>query len=184
MTYRDILYEQDDQTVTITLNRPEKLNAYTVQMGRELESAFERVDRDDGVRVVIVTGAGRGFCAGADMSAGAGSFDLTAQPDASIPANPHGDGFVQAIYNCSKPSIVAFNGPAFGVGVTLTLPMDIRIATTGTQFGLVFARRGLVPEAASAWFLPRIVGLSQSLAWCLTGRTVRLPRGAQSGLAR
>jgi enoyl-CoA hydratase/carnithine racemase len=176
MTYEHIAASLEDQILTLTLNRPEKLNAYTALMGRELEDAFRMADEDDGVRVVIVTGAGRGFCAGADISAGANAFDSSGEASAVMfgkagqPRAGGGAGFVGAIYNCRKPSIAAINGPAVGVGLTLTLPMDIRIAADTARFGFVFARRGLVPEAGSAWFLPRIVGLSQAMRWCLSGK--------------
>jgi enoyl-CoA hydratase/carnithine racemase len=184
MSYSDILYDVDGPLLIITLNRPDKLNAYTAIMGRELSDAFQRADADDAIRVVIVTGAGRGFCAGADISAGANSFDAAAGTSVSFGtqgagARRTGSSFVDAIFNCRKPSIAAFNGPAVGVGLTLTLPMDIRIAAEGARFGFVFARRGLVPEAASAWFLPRLVGLSQALRWCLSGRVF----GAEEALA-
>lgn len=153
MQYSDIRCEMDRPILTITLNRPDKLNAYTAVMGQELTDAFHRADEDDAVRVIIVTGAGRGFCAGADISAGAGSFDSTEGKSAAF-GNPgqrrRGGGFVDAIFNCRKPSIAAINGAAVGVGLTLTLPMDIRIASEEARFGFVFARRGLVPEAGSA----------------------------------
>jgi enoyl-CoA hydratase/carnithine racemase len=184
MSYSDILYEVEGPLLIVTLNRPEKLNAYTAIMGRELTDAFRRADADDAIRVVIVTGAGRGFCAGADISAGANSFDAAAGTSVSFGtqgagARRTGSSFVDAIFKCRKPSIAAFNGPAVGVGLTLTLPMDIRVAADGARFGFVFARRGLVPEAASAWFLPRLVGLSQALRWCLSGRVF----GAEEALA-
>jgi enoyl-CoA hydratase/carnithine racemase len=168
MAYETLLYEHDGPILTVTLNRPDKLNAYTATMGLELEDAFRRADADDEVRVIIVTGAGRGFCAGADISAGAGAFDSKAEGSVAFggnatPDRPRGSGggFVEAIYSCRKPSIAAINGAAVGVGVTLTLPMDIRISTPAARFGFVFARRGLVPEAGSVWFLPRLVGLPQ-----------------------
>jgi enoyl-CoA hydratase/carnithine racemase len=189
MSYQDILYEQDGAVVTISLNRPEKLNAYTAVMGLELEEAFDKADQDDSVRVVIVTGAGRGFCAGADISSGADAFDAAAGKSASFGTaetqkrrRSGGAGFITAVYNCRKPSIVAFNGPAVGVGLTLTLPMDIKIASEKAKFGFVFARRGLVPEAASAWFLPQLVGLSQALKWCLTGRVFDAQEALAGGL--
>ena len=178
-------YERIDNIVTLTLNRPDKLNAYTAVMGRELADAFRRADADDAIRVVIVTGAGRGFCAGADISAGANSFDATAGTSVSFGApnaRRSGNSFVDAIFNCRKPSIAAFNGAAVGVGLTLTLPMDIRIAAESARFGFVFARRGLVPEAASAWFLPRLVGLSQALRWCLSGRLFKAEEALAGGL--
>lgn len=170
----EVLCEVADGVMTITLNRPDKLNAYTATMGRDLAAMFNRADRDDDVRVVIVTGAGRAFCAGADISAGARAFDTSEDGAGSVSfgdrrAETPNESFVWAIYNCRKPSIAAFNGAAAGVGVTMTLPMDIRIAANTAKFGLVFARRGMVPEAGSTWFLPRIVGLPQALRWCLTG---------------
>jgi enoyl-CoA hydratase/carnithine racemase len=187
MSYSDILTDVDGPILTVTLNRPEKLNAYTAVMGRELEDAFRRADADDAIRVVIVTGAGRGFCAGADISAGANSFDAAGGNSVSF-GTPSGTGkrrsagFVDAIFNCRKPSIAAINGPAVGVGLTLTLPMDIRIAAEEARFGFVFARRGLVPEAGSAWFLPKLVGLSQALRWCLSGRVFPSSEALAGGL--
>ena len=169
--------------LTLTLNRPDKLNAYTAQMGRELETAFRRADADDAVRAVVVTGAGRAFCAGADMSAGADSFGDTDKLFGQAGAAArHGGGFIQAIFECRKPSIAAINGAAVGVGLTLTLPMDIRLASTDARFGLVFTRRGLLPEAGSAWFLPRIVGLPQALRWCYSGRVFDAVEAQRGGL--
>ena len=175
----------------ITLNRPDKLNAYTATMGAELARAFDAADVDDAVRVVLVTGAGRGFCAGADMSAGAGAFDTTsAEGSVSFgdvskgrrQGRAGGAGMVGAVFECRKPSIAAFNGAAVGVGLTLTLPMDIRIAADTAKFGFVFARRGLVPEAGSAWFLPRLVGLPQALRWCLDGALFSAEEALKGGL--
>jgi enoyl-CoA hydratase/carnithine racemase len=172
-----------DGVLTLTLNRPDKLNAYTAQMGRELEAAFRRADADDAVRAVVVTGAGRAFCAGADMSAGADSFGDGDKLFGQAGAGPrHGGGFIQAIFECRKPSIAAINGAAVGVGLTLTLPMDIRLASNDARFGLVFTRRGLVPEAGSAWFLPRIVGLPQALRWCYAGRVFDAAEAQRGGL--
>ena len=186
MAYEHILYDVSDSVATITLNRPDKLNAYTATMGAELEDAFIAADEDDAVRVIIVTGAGRGFCAGADISGGANAFDTksgnTAMFQGSAPRRSGGSGFVGAIYNCRKPSIAAINGPAVGVGITLALPMDIRIASSEAKFGFVFARRGLVPEAGSAWFLPRLVGLDQALRWCLSGRVFPAAEALEGGL--
>lgn len=188
MTYEHIAASLEDGILTLTLNRPEKLNAYTALMGRELEAAFLAADEDDAVRVIIVTGAGRGFCAGADISAGARAFDSSGEANAVMfgkagqPRAGGGAGFVGAIYNCRKPSIAAINGPAVGVGLTLTLPMDIRIASDTARFGFVFARRGLVPEAGSAWFLPRIVGLSQAMRWCLSGKLFDAQEALATGL--
>ena len=187
--FEHIRYDQDGAVLTVTLNRPDKLNAYTVTMGREIAEAFKRADEDDSVRVVIVTGAGRGFCAGADISAGAGSFDSSSAGAGKGVFGSEGtekrrtqDHFVARIFNCRKPSICAINGAAVGVGITLTLPMDIRIAAKGAKIGFIFARRGLVPEAGSAWFLPRIVGLSQAMQWCLTGRIIDADEALRGGL--
>jgi enoyl-CoA hydratase/carnithine racemase len=185
MSYEHIKYELDGSVLTITLNRPDKLNAYTAIMGQELEDAFLRADEDDEVRVIIVTGAGRGFCAGADISGGANAFDTKSGSTAMFAGGKprrSGSGFIGAILNCRKPSIAAFNGPAVGVGVTLALPMDIKIASSEARFGFVFARRGLVPEAGSAWFLPRLVGLNQALRWCLSGRVFGADEAKQGGL--
>ena len=190
MSYAHIVYDLQDAIATITLNRPDKLNAYTATMGAELEDAFLRADADDEVRVVIVTGAGRGFCAGADISGGANAFDTKSgnaamfQPASSSEAvgQRRVGGFVGAIYNCRKPSIAAINGAAVGVGITLALPMDIRIASSEAKIGFIFARRGLVPEAGSAWFLPRLVGLAQALRWCLSGRVFGAAEAKEGGL--
>jgi len=185
MAYEHIVYDVKDGIATVTLNRPDKLNAYTAVMGSELEDAFLAADADDAVRVVIVTGAGRGFCAGADISGGANAFDTKSGNAAMFQGDRQrksGSGFIGAIYHCRKPSIAAINGPAVGVGVTLTLPMDIRIASSDAKFGFVFARRGLVPEAGSAWFLPRLVGLQQALRWCLSGRVFGAEEAKEGGL--
>jgi enoyl-CoA hydratase/carnithine racemase len=190
MTYEAIRYEVEGPILTITLNRPEKLNAYTAQMGAELADAIIRADEDDAVRAVILTGEGRGFCAGADISAGAGSFD-TSEGGAGARnfggaetrrLRGAGGGFVGALFNAKKATIAAFNGPAVGVGITLALPTDIKIASTAARFGFVFARRGLVPEAGSAWFLPQLVGLSQALRWCLSGRVFDAEEALRGGL--
>jgi enoyl-CoA hydratase/carnithine racemase len=182
--YEHISYEIDGPVATITLNRPDKLNAYTALMGSEIEDAFRAADGDDGVRVIVVTGAGRGFCAGADISGGASAFDVKQGAAMFQGARPRGSrgGFVEAIYNCRKPSIAAINGAAVGVGITLCLPMDIRIASSDAKIGFVFARRGLVPEAGSAWFLPRLVGLDQALRWCLSGRLFGADEAKVGGL--
>jgi enoyl-CoA hydratase/carnithine racemase len=153
MNPEHISCETDGALLIVTLNRPDKLNAYTGQMGAELTEAFSRADGDDNVRAVIVTGAGRAFCAGADVSGGAASFDTSGAHGAGVFAAPKSGGsrFVEAIFNCRKPSIAAINGAAVGVGITMTLPMDIRIAAKGAKIDFIFARRGLVPEAGSAW---------------------------------
>jgi len=182
MAYETIKYEVDEQILTITLNRPDKLNAFNGTMQQELIDAFDAADKDDAVRAIIVTGAGRGFCAGADLSSGANTFDRDARRgpvkrladgkvDYSDPQVRDGGGQVTLrIFKCLKPVIAAVNGPAVGIGVTMQLAMDIRIASEAARFGFVFSQRGIVPEAASSWFLPRLVGISQALEWCYTGR--------------
>lgn len=191
-----------DGVATITLNRPDKLNAFTGRMMHELIAAFDVTDADDDVRAVIVTGEGRAFCAGADLSEGAKTFDYAARTDAASSRAGHGspltaDGSVDyaheavrdgggrvtlRIFQSLKPVIAAVNGPAVGVGVTMQLPMDIRIASADARFGFVFARRGIVPEAASSWFLPRIVGVARALEWCMTGRVFGAEEALQGGL--
>jgi enoyl-CoA hydratase/carnithine racemase len=184
MPYQEILAEEKNNILTVTLNRPEKLNAFTGVMMSELIDVFGRASHDDSVRVVVVTGAGRAFCAGADLSAGAKTFDFNARTDRpdrhagtgetidwSDERVRDGGGRVSlAIFECLKPVIAAVNGAAVGVGITMQLPMDIRIAADGARFGFVFSRRGIVPEACSSWFLPKIVGISQALEWCYSGR--------------
>lgn len=184
MSYEQITCDIDGSLMILTLNRPDKLNAYTGTMGAEIADAFQRADEDDNVRAVIVTGAGRAFCAGADVSGGANSFDTSGKHGAGVFASsgPRSGRFVEAIFNCRKPSIAAINGAAVGVGITMTLPMDVRIAADGAKIGFIFARRGLVPEAGSAWFLPKLVGLPQSLRWCLSGRTFDANEALKGGL--
>ena len=171
MDYRDIRYEVAERACTITLSRPERLNAVTAAMIEELLHALDRADADDEVRAVIVTGAGRAYCAGADLSAGATTFDPAARGQA--PAAPHRDrgGLVSLrLFEMRKPVIAAINGAAVGFGVTMTLPMDVRLASTAARIGFVFSRRGVVPEAASTWFLPRVVGIERAAEWVYTGR--------------
>ena len=184
MPYETILTDLADSIFTITINRPDKLNALNTQMIRELIDAFDAADNDDAARAIIVTGAGRAFCAGADLSGGGRTFDRAARPDRPpVPNGPDGkpdlshenarDGggrITLRIFNCRKPVIAAVNGPAVGIGATMLLPMDVRIASTEARFGFVFSQRGIVPEAASSWFLPRIVGIAQALEWCYAGR--------------
>jgi enoyl-CoA hydratase/carnithine racemase len=184
LAYEQILTDVKDGILTITLNRPEKLNAYTGTMQNELIDAFGNASSDDSVRVVVVTGAGRAFCAGADLSAGAATFDYNARTDRPDRQAGSGDSvdfsdervrdgggrLTLAIFECLKPVIAAVNGPAVGVGATMQLAMDIRIASETARFGFVFSRRGIVPEACSSWFLPKIVGISQALEWCFSGR--------------
>lgn len=185
--YSEILYDVADGIATITLHRPDKMNAFTGTMMNELIGAFDRTDADDDVRAVIITGAGdRAFCAGADLSAGGKTFSKGGSDvltDAGVPRD--GGGMVSLrIFDSKKPVIGAFNGAAVGVGVTMTLPMDIRIASTSARFGFVFARRGIVPEAASSWFLPRIVGISQALEWSFSGRVFDADEALAGGLVR
>ena len=172
MNFETIDYEVAERVLTITLNRPDRLNAFTARMGAELIEAFDRADADDDVRAVIVTGAGRGFCAGADLGGGGDTFDWREREGAGADGVPRDGGgqVTLRIFQSTKPVIAAINGPAVGVGITMTLPMDIRLVAEGAKIGFVFARRGIVPEAASSWFLPRIVGISQAMEWVATGR--------------
>ena len=182
-----LLYRVDDGIATVTLNRPDKLNAFTARMRDELIAVFDETDADDAVRAVIVTGAGRAFCAGADLSSGGQTFDYAARKEAARDENLVGgvyrDGGGMAtlrMFKSLKPVIGAINGAAVGIGMTMQLPMDIRLASTDARFGFVFARRGITPEAASSWFLPRLVGMQTALEWCFTGRVF----GADEALAR
>lgn len=181
MAFEQIRYAAADGVLTITLNRPEKLNAVTSVLIRELIAAFDAADADDGVRVVIVTGAGRAFCAGADLSAGTKTFDgaQRGRPEADGGHRDGGGLVALRIYDLKKPVIAAINGPAVGFGVTMTLPMDIRIASSAARMGFVFSRRGVVPEACSTWFLPRLVGMQRAAEWVYTGRVF----GAEEALA-
>ena len=174
-----ILYDVSSGIATITLNRPDKLNALTPSMIAAFIEALEEVDRDDAVRAVIVAGSGRAFCAGADLSAGAATFDY-AEPD----TRDGGGLLTLRLYRCLKPVIAAVHGAAVGAGVTMTLAMDARFASTDARFGLVFTRRGIVPEGASSWFLQRLVGLDCALDWCLTGRMVPAQEALQARLVR
>ncbi|MBU6283693.1 crotonase/enoyl-CoA hydratase family protein [bacterium] len=172
MEFREIRWEVADRVATITLERPERLNAFTPNMCGELISAFDRADEDDEVRAVIVTGAGRAFCAGADLGSGGDTFDSNARGHReTVDTHRDGGGLVTLrIFESIKPVIGAINGPAVGVGATMTLPMDVRIASVDARFGFVFTRRGIVPEAASSWFLPRLVGIERAAEWVYTGR--------------
>lgn len=186
MGFSEIAYEVEDGILTITLDRPDKLNAFTAVMLRELLEALDRADADDDVRAIIFTGRGRGFCAGADLSAGSGTFDRKERgDDAGIRNHRDGGGLLTLrLFDCKKPVIAAINGPAVGVGITMTLPMDIRLAAKGARFGFVFARRGLVPEACSSWFLPRVVGISKALEWVYSGRVYPVEEAHAAGLVR
>ena len=185
MSYNTILYEVEDSILTITLNRPEALNAFNNEMKTELIDACDRADADDDVKAVIVTGAGRGFCAGADLSSGGNTFDADTRADRSSGVNADGGGeLTLRLYELNKPIIAAINGAAVGVGVTMTLAMDIRLAADVAKFGFVFARRGIVPEACSSYFLPRVVGISQALQWCYSGRVFPASEALEGGLVK
>jgi enoyl-CoA hydratase/carnithine racemase len=185
--YTQIELDVSDRIATITLDRPEVLNAFTGTMMAEMIDAFDRTDADDGVRAVIVTGRGRGFCAGADLSGGGETFSRGGggEPTGDDGVPRDGGGLVSLrIFESKKPVIAAVNGAAVGVGVTMTLPMDIRMASDSARFGFVFARRGIVPEAASSWFLPRAVGLQQAAEWVYTGRVFSAQEALEGGLVR
>jgi enoyl-CoA hydratase/carnithine racemase len=187
--FTQILYDVADGIATITLHRPEKMNAFTGTMMNEMISAFDLIDADDNVRAVIVTGYGdRAFCAGADLTPeGGGQVFADRSEVESLSDERVRDGggrLTLRIYQCKKPVIAAVNGAAVGVGVTMQLPMDIRLASDTARFGFVFARRGIVPEAASSWFLPRLVGPQQALEWCYTGRVFDAQEALQGGLIR
>jgi enoyl-CoA hydratase/carnithine racemase len=199
-SFETILAEVQDGILTITLNRPDRLNAFTPQMMNELIAAFDRADADDAVRAVIMTGAGRAYCAGADLDGGGATFDYAKRPDRLEQGSPiREDGSVDyshpgvrdgggrltlRIFNSKKPVVGAINGPAVGIGVTMTLPFDFRLASEAARFGFVFARRGIVPEAASSWFLPRLVGISQALDWCYSARVFDAAEALTGGLVR
>jgi enoyl-CoA hydratase/carnithine racemase len=196
MAYETILTDLSDNIFTITINRPDKLNALNTRMIHDLIAAFDEADADDAVRAIIVTGAGRAFCAGADLSGGGRTFDREARADRpQVPdgadgkpdlshenARDGGGRITLRIFNCRKPVIAAVNGPAVGIGVTMLLPMDLRIASCDARFGFVFSQRGIVPEAASSWFLPRLVGIAQALDWCYSGRVFPADEAFRGGL--
>ena len=185
MAYSTLLYDLKDGVLTLTLHRPEALNAFTRDMMTEMIDALDRADADDNVRAIIVTGSGRAFCAGADLSSGGSTFNADARPDRPVGLQRDGGGILTLrIFECKKPMIAAVNGAAVGVGVTMQLPMDIRIASDNAKFGFVFARRGIVPEACSSYFLPRVVGISQALEWCYSGRVFNAEEALRGGLIR
>jgi enoyl-CoA hydratase/carnithine racemase len=201
MNYETISYEISDSILTLTLNRPEKLNAFNRAMLAELIAAFDRADADDGVRAIIVTGAGRAFCAGADLTAGAKTFDYAARDPETGRPRAHADAtraidwsdasvrdgggrLSLRIFACLKPVIAAVNGAAVGVGASMQLPMDVRLATEEARFGFVFARRGIVPDACASWFLPRAVGISQALEWTCSGRVFSAQEALAGGLVK
>ena len=190
-TFETLLYSVEDGIATVTLNRPEKLNAFNTRMMQEMIAAFDETDGDDAVRSVIVTGAGRAFCAGADLSAGAETFNYEARGGDAMAARTRngaqrdGGGLLTLrIFESLKPVIAAVNGAAVGVGATMQLAMDIRLASTEARYGFVFARRGLNPEAASSWFLPHLVGVQTALEWCYTGRIFPAQEAFDRGLVR
>jgi len=184
MDFEQIATELADGVLTITLNRPERLNAWTATMSRELIEALDRADADDEVRVIIVTGAGRGFCAGADLAGGGDTFDYRERRNASSVPRDNGGQFTLRAFASTKPVIAAINGPAVGVGATMTLPMDVRLAADDARMGFVFTRRGIVPEACSSWFLPRVVGISRAMEWVATGRVFTAQEALEGGLLR
>ena len=187
MDFETLQYEVADGVLTLTLNRPDRMNAFTETMRAELIAAFDASDADDDVRAVIVTGAGRAFCAGADLGGGGATFDWRDRERETLEDGTPRDGGGQVtlrIFESLKPVIAAINGPAVGVGITMTLPMDVRLAVTGAKIGFVFARRGIVPEACSSWFLPRIVGIGQALEWVETGRVFTAEEAHAGGLVR
>lgn len=199
--FETILTDLTDGIFTITLNRPDRMNAFTADMMKEMIAAFDIADADDSVRAIIVTGSGdRAFCAGADLGTGGSTFDYAKRPDRMEHGSPFkDDGTIDyshpsvrdgggrltlRIFNSKKPVIGAINGAAVGIGVTMQLAMDFRLASETARFGFVFARRGIVPEAASSWFLPRLVGISQALEWCYSGRVFGADEALKGRLVR
>jgi enoyl-CoA hydratase/carnithine racemase len=183
VAYETLLYDVAEGVATVTLNRPDRLNAVNTAMINDLVQAFGRADGDDGVRAVIVTGAGRAFCAGADLTGGGGTF--AGRPGGAERPEDHRDGgglVTLRLFDMTKPVIAAINGPAVGFGVTLTLAMDVRLASSSARMGFVFARRGVVPEACSTWFLPRLVGIAQAAEWAYTGRVFGADEALAGGL--
>ena len=197
--FNTLQYQVVDHVLTLTMNRPERLNAFNSEMQREFLEALDHADQDDEIRAVIVTGEGRGFCAGADLARGAETFDYDNQDsDAQAERSSNegrqegenswlrdGGGLLSLrIYEFNKPIIAAINGPAVGVGITMTLPMDIRMASSAARIGFVFSRRGIVPEACSSYFLPRAVGVSKALEWAYSGRVFDAQEAHEAGLVR
>jgi enoyl-CoA hydratase/carnithine racemase len=182
--FEQITTELADGVFTITLNRPDRLNAWTGTMAGELHTALDRADADDDVRAVIFTGAGRAFCAGADLERGSETFTKRDHEDADTVPRDNGGQLTLRIFECRKPVIAAINGPAVGIGATMTLPMDVRLASETARIGFVFARRGIVPEACSSWFLPRVVGISRAMEWVATGRVFDAQEALEGGLVR
>lgn len=183
--YAEIRCELDDAILTITLNRPDQLNACTPRMRDELIAAFDVADRTDAVRAVVLTGSGRAFCAGKDLSAGAATFDYAATGVTSGDQVPRDNGgqIALRIWRCLKPVIVAVNGPAVGIGASITLPADVRLIAEGARYGFVFTRRGITLDGAASWFLPRLVGISQAARWVYGGGLVSAKEVVAAGLA-
>ena len=185
MSYSTILYDINESILTITLKRPDILNAFNTSMLSEIIDALDRADADDRIRCIIFTGAGRAFCAGADLSAGGKTFNADARDDNAGGSHRDGGGrLTLRIFECKKPVIAAINGPAVGIGATMTLPMDIRLCSSNAKIGFVFSRRGVVPEACSSFFLPRVVGISKALEWCYSGRVFPAEEALSGGLVR
>jgi enoyl-CoA hydratase/carnithine racemase len=181
MPYETLETDLRERILTVTLNRPDRLNAFNVPMLRDLLAVLDEADANDEVRALIVTGAGRAFCAGADLTSGGDTFDRSAEESKGVPRD--GGGLVSLrLFDLRKPVIAAINGPAVGVGATMTLPMDVRIASENARFGFVFTRRGIVPEACSSWFLPRVVGIGQAMEWVMSGRVFPAQEALAGGL--
>lgn len=186
MDYQHISYDVKDRVLTLTLNRPDRMNAFTTKMAHELADAYARASQDDKVRTIVLTGAGKAFCAGADLGAGEDTFNYDESKGGNELERIRDTGgmVTLAMFECTKPIIVAINGAAVGIGLTMTLAADIRLTTNKAKFGFVFAQRGIVPEAASSWFLPRIVGISQALEWCMNGKLFLAQEAKDGGLVK
>ncbi|HZJ04574.1 MAG TPA: enoyl-CoA hydratase-related protein [Nocardioidaceae bacterium] len=197
-SYETLDYAVSDRVLTLTLNRPDALNAFTTAMANELEDAYDRASADDSVAAIVVTGSGRAFCSGMDLSVGGNVFGLdeSQQPTLDDMADRLDDPAIHegvrdtggrvalAVYRCTKPVIGAINGAAVGIGATMTLPMDIRLASDRARIGFVFGRLGIVPEACSSWFLPRIVGISRALEWVYSADILTAEQALEGGLVR
>jgi enoyl-CoA hydratase/carnithine racemase len=189
MNFETLRYDVDGRILTITLNRPERMNAFTGQMCKQLIAALDQADADDNIKVVIVTGAGKAFCAGADLERGGETWGkhsehLAKQSQTERYVGDGGGQVTRRLFDFNKPVIAAINGPAVGVGITMTLAMDIRLAAPNVKMGFVFAGRGIVPEACSSWFLPRLVGISKALEWCYSARVFKSEEALAAGLVR
>lgn len=189
MAYETIRYSVDEHIATITMNRPHRLNAFTYEMGDEMIAAFDEADGDDDVRAIIVTGESPAFCAGADLSTGVETFDMVAQTQHAGTFDPkdpkwrdRGGVLNLRIWNALKPVIAAINGASVGIGATMILPMDIRLASVEAKFAYPFSKRGIVWDGCASWFLPRVVGISTAMDWGLTGRTFPAIEAYEAGL--